>query len=347
MEVSPPNHRAETGVFSKSAARAGIKRIRDLLAQGEHNPAVQSELQALTSRAGDILTGRKSPLGSQLRVLGAGGEGAAQHVLTPQGMKVLKVHDPTAMAYSPKVIANKDSLVGKEIPGFANIESKHQMPGRVAGRQVPAYMNEYVPGHTMSESDFASGRAKDVLERGHQGVGNLELADLNRTNFKVTPSGESKVIDYMPIDKQDMYPRSERGRANVLHENINPASPTFSTFNVERPGHVSLEGSMGPKVTSKQYAGKLLNQAYNPAASPALPQGMPTVRPASPQAATVRPGAVNRAQVPPMQAKALASPRVPSFETASTDIQPSSIQPTAQGQAQSQYTLRPSAMPPG
>lgn len=326
---------AERDALSKFAARAGIRRIRQLLAQGEHNPAVQKELSALTSRAGDLLTGRNLPHGSQLRVLGAGGEGVAQHVLTPQGQKVMKIHDPSAMAYSPNVIANKNKLVGQQIPGFANIESKHTMPGKVQGKQVPGYMNEYVPGQTMSKEDFASGKGQSVLQRGQQGVGNIELADLNRTNLKTTPSGDVKAIDYMPVDKEHMLPAAQRGRANVLNENIDPSSPTFQSFNVNRPGHTSLQQQMGSKATERQYAGKLLNQAYTPA-----PTAPATVRPgAINNQATVRPGAVNK--VPPMNSPALAAPKVPSFAMDSTELHPAQIP------QRPQYTVRPSAMPSG
>lgn len=253
----------------KLAARAGIKRIRDLLAAGkDHGP----ELESLTSRAKDILTGRNvGNAGSQLRVLGHGSEGVAQHVLTPQGMKVTKVYDQHGPAFSEQLLANKDKLVGKQIPGFATIENKLNL-------NAPAHSIEYVPGRGLTRQEWKNNVTAPHHEMATQAHPDLELTDLNSSNFKMTPQGQVKAIDYVAAPKSDMLPQNQRGAKGVLHEQLDPYSQSYQSMRGAQADYshpMSMpENASASQINKAQgaYRGNVLNRAYSNKPSQPLPQ---------------------------------------------------------------------------
>jgi hypothetical protein len=181
--------------------------------------------------------------GSQVKVLGSGGEGIAQLVADPKRnqLSVLKTHDPTATGYNPALIANKDKLIGQTLPNVATTYEKTTPRGTIAGRAIPQYMSEYVPGSQMSEAQFEKLQPnlnQTINQAVNQKIPGIELSDLNRTNFKMTPTGP-KAIDYMAVDSKDMLPMAQRRRANYVHENIDMSSPTGQAFNFEDPHNLA------------------------------------------------------------------------------------------------------------
>jgi hypothetical protein len=181
-------------IFEKTAARAGLKQLRNLITTGanpqliatlkdqikqtvarggqgaheaaaalknqlqnvsrEFNPHTNSNVAPLVQQA---TMGRNLPRGSQISTLGSGSEGVAQLIADPkrQGVSVLKTHDPTAMGFNQHLINNKDKLIGHEIPNVATTYEKVAPGAKVMGHNAPQYISEYVPGKTMTEQQFS------------------------------------------------------------------------------------------------------------------------------------------------------------------------------------------------
>lgn len=287
-------------VRTKEAARRGMKELRNLLtaaggAINEH-PLTRRLVQAATM-------GRDlGATGSQVRVLGSGSEGVAQLVADPlrKGLSVVKTHDPSAPLFNPALLANKDRMLGKDIPGVAKLFDRVTARGAVAGRAAPQYVGEFVGGKTPTPAEFDALRGRGLRARlgvaMQHHVPGVTLSDIHRTNFKYDASGRPKAIDFMAVDAKDMLPVAQRGLPNVVNQNIRMGSPTFMRFNLDDPASLAnqvlpegvrhgLYGQRSPEAratlrqANQRYQATLLGQAYGRPG--AQPQPVQLARPAA------------------------------------------------------------------
>jgi len=193
----------ETYGLNKMAARAGVNRLRELF----KNPATLPQAYALANEAPKILAGRNLPHGSQLSVLGSGGEHVTQHALMPQGgTMAVKFRDPTSPMYNPIIQQNRQALVGQAIPGFAKIHEQGLTPNRLSAggvnRPIGYSHNEFVPGPGFNPRDPAQRAAgADLTARSRTAVPGMELADTRPGNMKRHAlTGEMTSFDYTPIE---------------------------------------------------------------------------------------------------------------------------------------------------
>lgn len=112
--------------LNKLAARAGVEQLRKLFQAAKHDPHALQQAEQLASQGHNILAGRNLPRGSQLRVLGAGGEGVAQHVLMPGA------RGATQMAADPLAARAAGSFANK-----AEAQAAHAARTPVAPQRVP------------------------------------------------------------------------------------------------------------------------------------------------------------------------------------------------------------------
>lgn len=120
-------------------------------------------------------------------------------VAHPQhGVSVRKMFDPAGAAYSPQIVARKAAL--GSLPGTA------KLLGTAATKQnTPIHFNEYVPGTVPHADDPRLLAAQQQLQQA-AGAKRYHMADIRRANAKVTPSGEVKFIDAMPLRPGDLAP---------------------------------------------------------------------------------------------------------------------------------------------
>lgn len=313
-------------MVEKLAARAGIRQLRQLFRSGNIQEAEQ-----LASHAPQILAGRNLPRGSQIRQLGAGTEGVAQHVLMPQGHSaVVKTYDRTSPIYSPAVQQTRASLAGKQIPGHAQTYSFHQTPN------AEYAINEYIPA--AKQRPNAQQIAATQAQARHAVPGH-ELLDIGAQNHVLDArTGKSTIIDSIPVPQQDTMPQALRKGMpeNVLNYHLNPASPTGQTVNAfkeEMPtwrrDAIHSQVSSDPyartlagneqvaRHATQQHSNELLQQAYR-----------------------------QRPQVPATQApQALQAPQVPQATQAPQATRAMRPQPPqAQAQAQATQAARPARL---
>lgn len=275
--------------FEKTAARAGIKRLRQLFNAGNFREAEQ-----LASHAPHMLAGRNLPRGSAIKTLGAGTEGVAQHVLMPQGgTAVVKTYDRTSPLYSPAVQQTRASLAGKQIPGHAQTYSFHDTP------HAEYAINEFVPT-TKARPSLEQIQATQAQAR--HAVPGHELLDIGRQNHVLDArTGQSKIIDSIPVDKRDLMPAGLRQGMpeNVLNYHLDPASRTGQTVNAFREHQPTWsrdavvqqlnQNALGPTMAGNQldrtatrmHSDQLLQQAYGRAQPSAYAHPVPQ----APQAA--------------------------------------------------------------
>lgn len=266
--------------FEKQAARAGINRLRQLFNAGNFHEAEQ-----LAAHAPQMLSGRNLPRGSALKTLGAGSEGVAQHVLMPQGgTAVVKTYDKTSPLYSPAVQQTRASLAGKQIPGHAQTYSFHDTP------QAQYAINEYVP---TSKARPSPAQIQAAQAQARHAVPGHELLDIGPQNHVLDArTGQSKIIDSIPVDKRDLMPQHLRqGRPeNVINFHLDPTSATGQTVNAFKENQPTwgrdtvvqqlnnnahgptMAGNQLENTATRMHSDQLLQQAYGRA--PQAPQGV-------------------------------------------------------------------------
>lgn len=181
--------------LEKFAARRGLLEIRNAISQGNMGRANQ-----LATTPGVLKPAAINPMGSQLRHLGAGGEGAAALVAHPEyGVSVRKMFSPSGRTFSPDMIQRKEQLNG--LPGTAGIVATAQ-----TGRGTPVHFNEYVPGQTVTpqllqQNPAAASAYQSALLQSHRSARaqGFHLQDTRMDNAVLTPQGQVKLIDYMPF----------------------------------------------------------------------------------------------------------------------------------------------------
>lgn len=232
MTKSPTRIRpSDVESLEKEAARAGVNRLRQLFNAGN-----LQEAEALAAHAPQILAGRNLPRGSQIRRLGSGTEGVAQHVLmpgsasTPAGSAVVKTYDRTSPLYSPQVQQARAGMAGKQIPGHAQTYEFHRGPN------TDHAINEFVPsvkGQRPTPAQIAETQAQvRHVVPGH------ELLDIGRQNMvRDARTGKATVIDSIPVPQQHTMPAHLRKGMpeNVLNYHLDANSPTGQTMNAFKP----------------------------------------------------------------------------------------------------------------
>lgn len=212
--------------LSKTAARAGIRQFQQAL-QGAAKglPGAAERAAHLEQNAAKLVGGRQY---AGVGRLGAGMEGVADHILTPNhGAQALKIHDPTSPLYSPNIIAGKQQFVGKEIPDLATLRQQIPMKGSLGGREVPAFTGDIVKGTAFEQ---ATPQQRRAISQAQERLKSLEVGghgvfDAHAGNFKVGPDGKAVAYDYMPVPSHELLPASQRGHMNMPAENFkNPWS---------------------------------------------------------------------------------------------------------------------------
>lgn len=205
----------------KLAARAGINRLRQLFRSGNIQEAEQ-----LAAHAPQILAGRNLPRGSQIRNLGSGSEGVAQHVLMPEGRSaVVKTYDKTSPIYSPVIQQTRAQLAGREIPGHAQTYAFRSTP------QAEYAINEFIPA---AKAKPTPQQIAETQAQVRHAVPGHEMLDIGKQNMVVDArTGQAKVIDSLPVRQQDTMPANLRKGMpeNVLNYHLDPNSPTGQSVN--------------------------------------------------------------------------------------------------------------------
>lgn len=184
--------------LQKFAATRAMKEIRKSFAQGTPAGVARADMIAKTP---GVLSSTNT-LGTPLKHLGAGAEGLASVVAHPQhGVSVRKMFDPQASGYAPELIARKAQL--GSLPGAAaHYGSTQTMHG------TPVHFNEYVQGsqvqrgkltpQQMNATQAAMTQTSRALrKKGYRGM------DIRDANMMMTPSGEAKVVDYLPYKEHE------------------------------------------------------------------------------------------------------------------------------------------------
>lgn len=204
--------RAFSDELEKIAARRGMKEIAKHLQSGELGKA-----RALAKTPGVV---KNTPQGSQIKHLGAGAEGVASLVAHPEhGVTVRKLYDPAGMS-SPAMIARKEQ-VGKAIGANPNVAQFHGAANAPGGSRM--HFNEFVPGTPMKgmstgakgggQADIAARQAAAGTQKAMRSAGFSGAKDVRMGNMIQTPSGQAKVIDYMPSQRGEF---SHSGEAKKL-----------------------------------------------------------------------------------------------------------------------------------
>lgn len=181
--MNPVTVRAFYDELEKIAARAGLNVIRGLMAKG--TPEAMAQASRLAQTPGVL---KATAAGSQVRHLGAGGEGIADLVAHPQfGVSVRKLYSPTSAIASPTMIGRKAQMAKQlQSPMLAETHGV----GRT-GHGGRMSFHEYVPGGSPSPQDV------DVIQQQLRSKGALrgwDLQDIRDVNIQ-----GGKAIDVLPF----------------------------------------------------------------------------------------------------------------------------------------------------
>jgi hypothetical protein len=193
-------HKTASADVEKVAARAGArflaKNLGRLLSRGEEG----LETAQRVARA----TGAGRVNGSQVKMLGQGGEGVADLMAhRNQGLVVRKL-------FNPEGISGEAMIKRKEIAGRALRDNPHVARFHGAAKTEHGgnmHFSEFVPGMEASkagpqmEANIRAAKAgvlKGLRRAGFQGG-----QDIRAANMMVTPSGQVKAFDMMPNFRQE------------------------------------------------------------------------------------------------------------------------------------------------
>jgi len=183
--------------LQKISARAGLKIIQRLMSKG--TPEAMAQASRLAKTPGVL---KSSPLGSQVKHLGRGGEGVADLVAHPEyGMTVRKLYDPTSAIASPTLISRKLQMAKQvKSPLLAETQGFTR-----TGRGGRVQFSEYVPGGAPTR------KAESAIRSKLQGLGakkGFQLEDIRKANIQ-----GGKAIDVLPFAGGEA---SSMGAGNVL-----------------------------------------------------------------------------------------------------------------------------------
>lgn len=195
--LSPAYAAGSVAAMEKFAARRGLLEIRNAVAGGD-----MARANRLATTPGVLNAQNRA--GSQIRDLGAGGEGLATLVAHPKhGVSVRKMYDPNAGVYSDELIRRKAEL--GNLPGVAKHYGQAMTP-----QGTPMHFNEFVQGkevrpHMLKNPSVQKAYQSSLLQahRGARQQG-YRLADTRPANAMLTPQGQVKFIDHMPMQAGEL-----------------------------------------------------------------------------------------------------------------------------------------------
>lgn len=197
--------RGQEEALQKFAATRGVREIRQALRAGTPEGLARANMLAKTP---GVLNANNT-MGSQISHLGHGGEGLATLVAHPQhGVAVRKTFNPAGGVYSPEIVRRKEQV--GSVPGAAKFYGAAQTP-----HGTPVHFNEFVQGKSLAPSQMtpeqrtAYQRAMNQTNRGLRQQGFVGR-DIRPGNMLMTPSGEAKVIDFMPFQRHEATTNAEQ-----------------------------------------------------------------------------------------------------------------------------------------
>lgn len=271
----------QAAALEKFAARRGMREIINSMSSGN-----LSRANVLARTPGVLKPGT---MGSQIRDLGAGGEGLATLVAHPQhGVSVRKMFNPNGGLYSRHLV-NRKAQALPNLPGVA------QTLGTAQTRHMtPVHFNEFVPGTQIKPSmlkndpQLASQYRNSLLtaQRAARQKG-YKLMDTRAGNAMVQPDGQVKFIDHVPVRANEVLPNAQARTVRKLEgDHVIPAveSTVFSPrphsgFN---PRAQTSAHDKGVNDAFKRYmfTGQLPTRAASKAAPASVSQ--PSVPPVTP-----------------------------------------------------------------
>ena len=220
----------------KEAARAGLRQISRMVNQGNIAGA-----SALAKTPGVL---KPSAAGSQIQHLGRGNEGMATMVAHPEhGVAVRKLYDPRGVS-TPEMIARKEEA-GRAMgnnPNFAQFYGSAQTPH--GGGTM--HFSEFVPSSSARQKDGWSKSTAQTAQRANQSLGaaGYEGHDIRPGNMIQTPTGQQKVVDYIPG-------RSGEMQSNPATPNVIGVTPKGSSLFQNQPHQTTTKGMLGGMLGGK------------------------------------------------------------------------------------------------
>jgi hypothetical protein len=269
--------------LEKIAARRGLREIRRLVGSGKMEQA-----EALARRPGVL---KPTLLGHQVRDLGAGAEGVA--TLTAGGtahgggLGVQKIYNPSGLA-SSELIARKEQA-GRALQSNPHVAQFRGSQQGVGG--TTAHAMEFVHGREpevepeISPQTYAQIRAaRKGIAKGMRQAGFAGAVDVRPGNMIQTPSGQIKVIDYMPVYGREFASGNFRAYINKVRQS---RGQDLVPKNIQLPiGDTNLLRSTPEKITPDQLKAlhfrgvkPMPEQTPKPAAKPAAGPGTAQIAP--------------------------------------------------------------------
>lgn len=300
----------------KTAARRGVKTIRELLRNKE-----VSKAERLARKPGVLSPGARTA-GSHLEFLGnnqIGGEGAAEMVMHPRhGLTVAKTYSPGANVYSEEIIKRKEQLrdlgpYGPKLRGAATLPAGNtrHFYERVRGHGVDS---KEVGATADSKRDYFKA-LRDVKRRG--AAKGFQIEDLRPGNALWQTKNDYRFVDVMPLKPSEVEPpamrrhiRKTEGRAmlpttpdaafKLFHKNRDPRG--FPQINKSAPTHVGLSFKPGGPAVTRRLARELPDLPPD-ARSPVRPLLSATTPPPAPAAAAPSARSLATTAAPPNRQK--------------------------------------------
>ena len=202
--MSYPSIQAFSDELQKIAARRGLKEIRKAVQGGDVARASRLAKSPGVLKATDA--------GSQIRDIGHGGEGLATMVAHPQhGVAVRKLYNPQAV--TPELIARKEQAaqLTKNNPNVARMLGSHSTP---SGGKM--HMMEYVHGKPVQQTPQNYQAIQNTRKSLQTDLkrGGMVAQDVRSANMIQTPSGKTKLVDYIPGKVGDFESGNTRTRVN-------------------------------------------------------------------------------------------------------------------------------------
>lgn len=267
LKGSPASMGQKAASFAvKDAARAGMRVIQQNLAAGNLAGA-----NRLATTPGVL---KPSAAGSQIRHLGSGMEGTSTLTAHPEhGIEVRKTYDPQGIS-GPEMVANKERA-GVALRGNQDVAQFHRSIPTQTG---PAHFSEYVPGKPAARGSpaptspggqpFPGGDAAATAARvrgAGAGIG-MSLHDVHEGNIVQSPSGQHKVVDYLPVPKKGpsgirtpVMERAEAAEAAQAH-GVNHAFTNYLK-DPKRPGNLMGQAFRGAQPLVQEHSPPLFKES--------------------------------------------------------------------------------------
>ena len=327
----------------KMAARAGLRRIAQMVAQGNVSGA-----NRLATTPGVL---KKTMAGSQIKHLGSGMEGTSTLVAHPKrGLEVRKVIDPKGIA-GPGMIANREAAGtalqhSQDVAQFRGGYDSHGLrvqryeyaPGQTLGqmgagaapgpgpstapisnRALRTQGTPAAPASPMAASPMANPQVRAAAQmkrlkmQGQQaGFG---VADLHEGNMVMNPQGGGKAVDFIavPQDKTKSVGINQANFGQAMHAQEQAAQGVRTPYldyleDPRRPGNLMARAFGGAPPLTPGSSTALRQAKQAPAIAPAAAGAPPLRAPTAPQ----DPSTLNTAprKPRPLGVPAIAPPRM-------------------------------------